>query len=365
MVIFVDEQIPLLYDSLAQIGEVVQFSGRSLTKEMLSNFNCEILFVRSTTKVNKDLLEGTKVKFVGTATSGIDHIDVEYLNERCIYFADASGSNSNSVAEYVIFSILHWAKDHNFDLRGMPIGIIGFGNIGKLVGKYANLLGMEVIINDPPLLEKIEKGFHESFPDYVKYANLNELLLSSRVVTNHVPLEKQGKYPTYKLLDSNNLELLGQNTLFIHTSRGGVVVERDLITIKRMKELTLAIDVWENEPHINVELAKECEIATPHIAGYSYDGKLRGTLKMLEEFEKFTNIKPDYSLVISKLSEYKPLDAQFYQTNEYIYKKLLESRKLLEDTAVFKKIVEIRNESERARYFDELRKNYPRRREIL
>ncbi|ROL58218.1 4-phosphoerythronate dehydrogenase [Bacteroidetes/Chlorobi group bacterium Naka2016] len=365
MVIFVDEQIPFLAESLASVGEVHTFNGRSLTRKHLSESNCEFLFVRSTTKVNQNLLDGTKVIFVGTATSGIDHIDTDYLKSKNIHFVEAKGSNANSVAEYVVFSILHWSKINQIDFKSQTIGIIGFGNIGKLVAKYSSLLGLKILINDPPLLEESYKKNINPFPNYVKYCELDDLLRNSTIVTNHTPLTMTDKYPTYRLLDEEKLQLIEPYSLFIHTSRGSVVVEKDLLDLQPEKKFSLVIDVWENEPNINTELVKECMICTPHVAGYSYDGKLRGTLKMLSEFEKFTNIKPNYSLIEKEISKYQPLSSEYFNNPDYIYEKLQQNRCLLEDTEQFKTIFSISNPTERAKFFDSLRKNYPKRRETL
>lgn len=365
MNILVDEQIPLLSDCLRNVANVFTFSGRNLTKKQLLETHCEILFVRSTTKVNKELLEGTKVKFVGSATSGIDHVDVEYLKQNEIFFVDAKGSNANSVAEYVVFSILHWAFLKNINTTGLKVGIIGFGNIGSLVGLYAHLLGMNILVNDPPLFELYNSGKENPFPSFAKYCELESILQQADVITNHVPLTKNGKYPTYYMFDEKKLDLINEGTLFIHTSRGGVVEEKAILNKFKGKDITLSIDVWENEPRVNLELVKKCEISTPHIAGYSFDGKLRGTLKMLQEFEKFSKIQPDYSIINKEISKYKPLERIHFTNPKGIYTKLLENRKLLEDTLKFKQLLKMTDPLERSKYFDELRKTYPKRRETL
>ncbi len=365
MVIFVDEQIPFLRDSLSTIGKVHSFNGRTLSRKELIDYQCDILFVRSTTKVDRNLLEGTKVQFVGTATSGIDHIDIDYLNSKGIYFAEAKGSNANSVAEYVVFSILHWAKIYQINIDGLTIGIVGFGHIGTLVAKYTHLLGLKVYINDPPLFEMHQATTGNPFPEYTTYLEFDELLKVSQVVTNHVPKTQDGKFATLGMFNKDNLALIQNNALFIHTSRGGVVVEKDLLEAKKKKDLTLVVDVWDNEPNINTELVRECIICTPHIAGYSFDGKLRGTLKMLNEFERFTNIKPDYSDIQKEMEAYKPMDINLFKDKEFVYQHLLQSKQLLEDTIQFKKILLIETPEERSKYFDWLRKQYPKRREVL
>jgi len=365
MVVFCDSQIPLLPELLGQKLDVIVYSGRHLNREDLISSNCEALFTRSSTKVNKDLLEGTNVKFIGSATSGIDHIDLDYLKAKGIYFTDAKGSNANSVAEYVIFSILHWHFTIGEEIKGSSIGIIGYGNIGKLVAKYSNHLGLKVLINDPPLKELINEGKADDFPAYCKYCNLSEILSTAKIVTNHVPLTSTGKYPTYYLLNNRNLPLLLENSLFVHTSRGGVVDEKALLVQKEKKGLALVIDVWENEPIINTNLLDCCLIATPHIAGYSYEGKLRGTKKMIEEFSNFFGINFDTTLLQNELEQYKPISIQNFESYSEIYNKINHSRQLLDDFVNFKKILHFKKPEEKSKYFDFLRKNYPKRREIL
>ncbi|MCX7879171.1 MAG: 4-phosphoerythronate dehydrogenase [Ignavibacteria bacterium] len=365
MIIFIDNQIYLLDEILSGVGRVYSFEGRKLTNKELKEKRCEFLFVRSTTKVNQILLEETSVRFVGTATSGIDHIDTDYLKKRNIAFAEAKGCNANSVAEYVIYSILSWLKTNNLQLSEQTIGIIGFGNIGTLVAKYSYLLGLKILVNDPPLLEKMQESSTNPFPNYTNYCELEKLLSEATIITNHVPLTETGKYPTKNLLNKENLKLLQNNALFIHTSRGGVVDEDVLLEMKREKKLTLVVDVWKNEPFINCKLLESSYIATPHIAGYSYDGKIRGTKLMVDAFNKFTGLSIRSNLLENELNSYKPLQEIYYKKPQLIFEKLNESRKIMEDFEQFKKILKIKNEIERGKYFDFLRINYPIRREIL
>lgn len=364
MVVFVEEQIPFLQEALSGLSEVHTFSGRKLTRGDLIAKNCEILFVRSTTKVDSALLEGTKVHFVGTATSGMEHIDIDYLRSKGIAFADAKGSNANSVAEYVVFSILLWASNFGFNLRGKAIGIIGYGHIGKLVAKYSNLLGLCVLVNDPPLLEKIQNGEEAPFPNFTTYAELDKLIEASEILTNHVPLTYEGEYPTAYLLNQQNIARTNWNSLFIHTSRGGVVEEKAMLSIAQSHNVSLVVDVWENEPEVNCSLVPICFIATPHIAGYSFDGKLRGSLAMLKSFESYTGLTPNYSEIEREIKQYQPLTENFFEYPEKLFTILLESRKILEDSASFKKICKL-PPNKRNTYFDFLRKYYPLRRETL
>ncbi|MBM2816061.1 MAG: Erythronate-4-phosphate dehydrogenase [Ignavibacteria bacterium] len=358
-IIFVDKNISLLAESLAGCGEVNTFEGRLLNSEMLAEAHCDYLFVRSTTKVTKELLNGTNVKFVGTATSGTDHIDTDYLNSFGIIFADAAGSNANSVAEYVIYAILKWSETNSFNIKDKKIGIIGYGNIGKLVAKYSLKLGLQVFVNDPPLFES---GF--SFPDSLHYSDLEHIFQNCDLITNHVPLNFGGSHPTNKLINAQLISMLKNNALFIHTSRGGVVDEYALYELIQNKNIYLSIDVWENEPDFNTPLAGKSNIATPHIAGYSYDGKLKGALAMALAFERFSGEIPDYSIFNEELNKNKKLQDDSFRDSKLLYENLKLSRQIDRDTEDFLKLID-KFKEERKAGFDLLRKNYPKRREIL
>ncbi len=297
MTIFIDENIPYLPQALKSIADVTIFNFKELTNEWLIKSKCQFLFTRSTIKVNSDLLDGTEVKFVGTSTIGTDHIDLEYLKKRKIHFCSAPGSNANSVAEYVIFAILHWLINNNYSPKDKTIGIVGFGNIGKLVQKHVREIfpEMKILLNDPPLKEN-----NFNFPKNAEYCELDELIEKSDIVTNHVPKEKNGKNPTINLFNENNLKLLKNKSLFIHSSRGSIVDENAILNEKNKKEIMLITDVWANEPYVNRELLSQSEIATPHVAGHSWNGKIRGSIMMLKQFEEFSGIKVD----LSEMKEY-------------------------------------------------------------
>jgi len=367
MVIFIDENIPHLKNAMKHIAEIYTFNGRLLNNQELIEKQCNVLFVRSTTKVNSELLKFTNIKFVGTATSGIDHIDLNFLKQENIKFAFAPGSNSNSVAEYVIYSILKWHFEKNIDLKNKTIGIIGYGNIGKKVAYYSKIIGLNIIINDPPLLENNYK-----FPDYVTHKDLNELIYSSDIITNHVPLTKTGKHPTFLLLNHNNLTLIKDNSLLIHTSRGSVIDELALLGVIENHELTVCIDVWENEPLFNRLIAHKSMLATPHIAGYSRNGKLNGAMMLMKAFAKTYELQPDYSLINE---EYKKLETDkdyileddkhnYSYDLKKLYLALKRNRDFEYDTALLKEIINL-DEKQRGKKFDFLRKNYPIRKETL
>ncbi len=355
----IDENIVLLEQAVSHLGNTKIVNGRTLSNSLLKESQCNILFTRSQTKVNNILCDGTQLEFVATATAGFDHVDIDYLNSKNIIFSSAPGCNANSVAEYVIFSILKWSILNNIDHSKKKIGIIGFGNIGKLVAKYAYWAGFEVLINDPPLFDN-----HFDFPKEYKYCELEEILSESDIITNHVPLENNGNYPTYKLLNSNNLHLVKPHSLFLHCSRGGVVNEKVLLDLIENNDLTVVIDVWENEPNFNPLLASKAMIATPHIAGYSYNGKLKGTLQILDSFEKTYKITTDKTMIFKELEYYSPADKSIFQDKIALYNLISDSRHIDFDVEQFRNIINL-DESERKIQFDMLRKNYPLRKEVL
>ncbi|ROL61605.1 4-phosphoerythronate dehydrogenase [Bacteroidetes/Chlorobi group bacterium ChocPot_Mid] len=357
--ILIDENIPYLAEILKSYGSIELFTGRNLTNQHLVKSGCQILFIRSTTKVNRELLNNTKVKFVGTATSGTDHIDIDYLKDSKIYFANANGSNSNSVAELVIFSILKWLKISPKNISDLTIGIIGFGNIGKLVAKYSTYLGLNILVNDPPLFEE-----NFQFPANINYIDLPTLIRNSDIITNHVPLTKSTKYPTYQMFNKEIFNFMKEGALFIHTSRGKVVNEKHFLDVLANKKIYSVFDVWEDEPLINKELASKCILATPHIGGYSKDGKLKGVNMMIDAFQSYTGESVDNIIIQSELDSYKPLQAVKFKDIDLIYNLLKDNRKFDEDHQALMQTLTL-PDGKRAKTFDLLRKNYPPRREVL
>lgn len=297
MVAFVDDNNPYIAEvlgKLPQISAVHNYKGRDLNNQDLISNNCELLFARSTTQINESLLKGTNVHYVATVTSGIDHLDMNYLYKNDIYFASALGSNANGVAEFVLFSVFDWLISQNIEIthlsnyKKLKIGIIGFGNVGKKVGFYLHKLGCEIYVNDPILKET-----KFQLPSVVKYSKLETILRNCDIITNHVPLTHKdvSYYHTFNLLNKNNLDLLKQNSCFIHSSRGGVVNEDDILEISRKKNIKMYFDVWENEPSINTSLKEYCQIATPHIAGHTTNSKLNGVKMIMRNFDRYLEQK--------------------------------------------------------------------------
>lgn len=355
--VFIDENIPYLAEILSAEYNTKMFYGRDLIKQDLIDNDCFALFTRSTTNVNEHLLEGTNVKFVATNTSGIDHIDTQYLKDNNIYFASALGANANSVAEYVVFGALFYAVNKSLKLRNMTIGIIGFGNIGSKVAYYANTAGMKVLVNDPPL-----KELGNSFPDNVSYCDLDYLLENSDIITNHVPLTTTGKYPTYNLINADNINKIKQIALIVHSSRGGVINEDALCKFLKSREgVELVIDVYEKEPNINEYLVQRSLISTPHIAGYSANGKINGINMILSHFEEFTGKKFSRE-ILDVIPMTTPMCIDY--DKEDIYRRVSESRMLLEDSLKFHDLLNLTG-PDRQEAFDRQRREYPKRFEFL
>ena len=265
MRIAVDQEILAADAAFSCFGELDFFAGRQLTSAQLRD--ADALIVRSVTRVDAALLDGTAIKFVGTATAGCDHLDVQYLEQRAIEYFNAAGCNARAVAEYVVaVCLLH----HALWLSGAPVqvGIIGYGHVGTHVAEMLTALGLHCVLNDPPL------ACEKNDPQFVSL----EEALASDVVTIHVPYTDDGPFPTKSLLGATEIEQLGPQTLVINAARGGVVDETQLYRwLERNPCAAAAIDCWQGEPLLDRHLMQRATIATPHIAGHARDARLRAT----------------------------------------------------------------------------------------
>ena len=289
MKLLIDDTVWGFEEIFSDFGEIVILPGQQIDRQSL--LDCDILIVRSRTRVNKELLHGTKVKFVGSTVAGLDHIDQTYLYENNITFASAQGCNANAVAEYVISAISNIANDYSFDLSDKTLGIIGVGNVGSRLDFKAKQLGITTLLNDPPRQEIEGK---ENFVD------LNTAL-SADIVTFHSPLTFSGSHPTYNLLGSHNFELITQDTIVINTARGSIIDE-DLW--EKTKTKANVIDCWEDEPNISTKLQSSAYWATPHIAGHSIDAKFMGSYMIYKDLCSFTKtpLKNEVEHLISPAS---------------------------------------------------------------
>jgi erythronate-4-phosphate dehydrogenase len=266
MKIIADENIPAVAQAFGTLGDVTLLPGRSLQASDVRA--ADVLLVRSVTHVGRELLDGSRVRFVASATIGFDHVDRDYLRSRSIAFATAPGSNATSAAEYVVSALLALGERGGFALPGRRVGIVGCGNVGSRVRDRLAALGCECLVNDPPLHER---GGHD---DFVELDELHQ----ADIISLHVPLERGGRHPTRHLVDKAFLRRLKPGAVLINTARGAVVDNAALAAmLSERRDLRVVLDVWEGEPAIAAPLLEQVSLGTPHIAGYSLDGKLRGT----------------------------------------------------------------------------------------
>lgn len=267
MKILADENMLMVEEMFSPYGQVSTFAGRSLTAKQVHD--ADVLLVRSVTKVNGDLLNGSRVTFVGSATIGVDHVDQHYLAQREIHFANATGCNANAVVEYVLSAL--FALRPNW--MAQTVGIIGCGNVGNRLYQLLQRLGVDCRCYDPFLSK--EKNAHLVTFDEV---------IASDVLCMHTPLTTDGPYPSYHLLNKTILSQLNPNALLLNAGRGAVVDNQALLALIPQRSWQLVLDVWENEPNILLPLLEQVDIATPHIAGYSVDGKINGTRMVRDAF---------------------------------------------------------------------------------
>jgi erythronate-4-phosphate dehydrogenase len=354
MHILADENIPLVDEFFAGLGEIRRMPGRSINRAALEKV--DVLLVRSVTRVDRDLLDGTAVRFVGTCTIGTDHLDLDYFEKAGIDWASAPGCNARGVVDYVLGSLLALAEVQGEALAQRRFGIVGAGEVGGRLVEVLRGLGWDVRVCDPPRQVSEAGGF----------VSLDEVLAECDVISLHTPLSMGGDWPTFHLLDQQRLSRLRQGAWLINASRGAVVDNaalRDLLL--QRKDLETVLDVWEGEPQVDVALAGLCRIATPHIAGYSLDGKLRGTAQIytalcvargLEPVVELAQLMPGAPLVeLAFAACAEP--AEMLAT---LCRAVYDPRR---DDADFRRSL-LGDEAQRRAGFDLLRKQYPARREI-
>ena len=355
MNIVADENIPFVKECFSSLGDVQTFPGRLITPETAADADC--LLVRSITPVNEKLLAKSNVKFVATATIGFEHVAVDYLNKRGIGFASAPGSNSNSVADYLVAALLSVAKKHKITLAGKSIGVVGVGNVGSKVAKKCAALGMTVKLNDPPLARQTGDP---------KYRPLNELF-DCDFITLHTPLTREGRDQTFHLADEFFFESLKTGCVFVNTCRGGVhdtAALKDAIKSKKLSAVIL--DVWENEPNIDCELLRLVDISTPHIAGYSLDGKIAGLIMIYNAARKYFKVEPKHTIADFLPPPKVPqitIDKIDTDEQSLLNETVRQVYAINRDDFNTREIAMVEPEK-RAKFFDDLRKNYPVRREF-
>lgn len=358
MKIVADQNIPFVKECFQTLGQVSLHSGRQITPEIVKD--ADVLLVRSITPVSEALLAGSRVQFAATATIGTDHIDREYLRRAGIGFASAPGSNANSVAEYVVAALLTLGRKYRFTLEGKSIGIIGVGNVGSRVDTKCRWLGMKTVLNDPPLARQTGDA---------KYRLLAEALACD-FVTLHTPLTKQGEDPTYHLADEKFFAAMKKGAVFFNTARGGVMDTAALKAVMAAGKLGgVVLDVWENEPNVDAGLLLKVDLSTPHIAGYSFDGKVNGLLMIYRAACKHFAIKPTHTekdflpppivpriVITEEQIKAQPVEQIIHDTVQQVYTINRDDFNMREMLVV--------PQGERGAFFDRLRKEYPVRREF-
>ena len=340
-VIVADDRIPFLQGVLEPYCDVTYLPGGKIDRNAVRN--ADAVITRTRTRCNAELLEGSTVRLITTATIGFDHIDTDYVEKSGITWFNAPGCNAASVRQYIASALLSLSAKYGFSLAGKTLGVVGVGHVGKLVADLGERWGMRVLRNDPPREEAGEKGF----------VSLDELLEQSDMVTLHVPLEYEGKYPTFHMADEKFFSKMRKGAIFFNASRGEAM---DSEAVKKaLKSGQIAkciIDVWENEPAIDRELMEMSFISTMHIAGYSTDGKANGTAASVQAVARCLNIPELFEWTPETIPE--PLEAKeipfagVKETVLHTYDPARDSDALKKDTDKF----------------EELRGSYPIRREF-
>jgi erythronate-4-phosphate dehydrogenase len=275
--IVVDDKIPFIRGIMEPYAEVVYLPGDKIGPADVAD--ADAIVTRTRTKCNESLLKGSQVKIIATATIGFDHIGVDCCNNLGIKWANAPGCNSGSVMQYLASAIAVMNNKMGVGLKGKTLGIVGVGNVGKKAARLGEAFDMKVLLNDPP--REREEGSD-------MFTNLQELLAQSDILSINVPLIKEGSDRTFHLFDERTLSRMKSNAILINTSRGEVVESRSLLwALNKRKLAGTVLDVWENEPDIDIELLEKVDIATPHIAGYSLDGKANGTAMSVQALSIF------------------------------------------------------------------------------
>ncbi len=338
MRIIVDNKIPFIREAVESIAdEVVYAPGNEFTPELVKD--ADALIIRTRTRCDRHLLEGSKVRFIATATIGFDHIDTEYCRRAGIEWANAPGCNAASVGQYIHSVLLLLQLKRDKPLAGLTMGIVGVGHVGSIVAEVASDMGLRVLLNDPPREEAEGSG---------RFCSLHTIAQECDFISFHTPLVREGKYPTFHLADTDFFASLQRKPVFINTSRGEVTDTKALLEALDNGQISDAvIDVWEQEPDINRTLLQKAFIGTPHIAGYSADGKANATRMALTALCRFFGIKPDFHIVPPK-----PANLVITASNE---------------TEAYLQIYDPRRDSnalkEHPERFEQLRGDYPLRRE--
>lgn len=371
LTIIADSNIAHLHDyfneqTLNHPIQVISMAGRDITADALQQYQPDVLLIRSVTQIDAKLLDTNQsVKFIGSATIGTDHVNEGYVSLRGMRFANAAGCSKHSVAQYVMSAILqlrpeYWASNTSQSDKPVKLGIIGLGNIGSTLARYALDLGWEVLGYDP---------FQSA--SVINNASVEKVLAQSDVISLHVPLTLTGysELPTYHMIDADALAKMPSTTMLINTSRGAVVSEADLLAdLNQSPERQVVLDVFENEPTVSAELLDKLTLATPHIAGYTLEGKLRGTQMIFDAFVRSYGEKGADILSIKQtdlMADLLPANPYHWSQLKQLPEKLPQFYDINADDRQLRDSVNEQAGAVLGTDFDALRKNYTLRREWL
>ena len=346
--IIADDKIPFLKGALEPHASVRYMDGREIDQSVVKD--ADALLIRTRTVCNEKLLQGSKVRFIATATIGFDHVDTGYCDANSIRWTNAPGCNASSVQQYIASVLATLAVRHHFPIGGKTLGIIGVGHVGKKVETLARLLGMKVLLNDPP------RARSEGGSGFVP---LRKLLEESDIVTLHVPLNSRGEDKTLRLINASTLDLMKPGSWLINTSRGEVADGGALESALSEKKLGGAVlDVWENEPSVDRNLLGAVAIATPHIAGYSIEGKRNAAIQVVRSLGACFDLPVkgwEPSVIPGPDNLEILMDCRDHSPEELLYRAILHTYDVAED--------DLRFRSDPGKY-EMLRNNYHVRREF-
>lgn len=354
MKIVADENIPLIHEVFDGLGDVKTYPGRSITAEHVKA--ADVLLVRSVTNVNESLLADSNVKFVGTCTIGTDHIDLDYLDNNGIGFSAAPGCNAHAVVDYVLSALVVLSIQQGFDLKDRCVGIVGVGNVGGRLKARLEAVGVRCLCTDP---------LHDdqNIPGLV---HLDQLIAEAEIVSLHTPLTTSGDHPTFHLFGRENLSRLKPGCVLINTSRGSVIDNEALLgVLLERNDLSVVLDVWEGEPEISLPLLAQVALGTPHIAGYSLDGKVNGTRMVYQALCSYFNFPEsvDVNALAPTVLKLKGDDVAACGVLDSCYELVLKCYDVRRDDKDFRQVM-VPGNCNRSASFDALRKNYPERREL-
>lgn len=347
MKIVVDDKIPFIREAISQIStDVIYKPGIAISPDDIHD--ADALIIRTRTRCDETLLKGSKVSFIATATIGYDHLDIEYLKRAHITWTNCPGCNANSVGQYIHSCLLLLEKEKGYDLSKTTVGLVGVGHVGHAVIEAIRPLGVQILLNDPPQKEALRKAGkpHEFF------LKMEELQEKCDIISFHTPLITKGLYPTFHLANKTFFNALKKQPIIINTSRGAVMDNTDVLQALKDDIIRDAIiDTWENEPNINQELLNLIYIGTPHIAGYSADGKANATRMALTALCNHFHLPVTFQIRVPQLPEEELPESNLTETERalVLYNPHTDSLKLKSHPTMF----------------EELRGNYPLRREFI